>query len=51
MSRIESDKSVREHREIYEKLKSGNGKAVERAIQTNHRKAFEDLKREFVNSI
>ena len=45
------DKSVREHREIYEKLKSGNGKAVERAVQANHRKAFEDLRRELVNSI
>jgi DNA-binding GntR family transcriptional regulator len=45
------DRSVREHREIYEKLKSGNGKAVEKAIQTNHRKAFEDLRRELVNSI
>jgi DNA-binding GntR family transcriptional regulator len=45
------DKSVREHREIYEKLKLGNGKAVEKAIQNNHRKAFEDLKREFINSL
>ena len=42
------NRSVREHREIYEKLKTGNGKAVERAIQTNHRKAFEDLRREFI---
>jgi len=44
-------KSVREHREICEKLKTGNAKAVERAIQNNHRKSFEDLRREFVNSI
>ncbi len=44
------NRSVREHREIYEKLKTGNGKAVEKAIQNNHRKAFEDLRREFVNS-
>ena len=45
------DKSVGEHREIYERMRTGNGKAVEKAIQNNHRKAFEDLKREFVNSI
>ncbi len=45
------DKSVREHWEIYEKLRMGSGKGVERAIQSNHRKAFEDLKREFVSSI
>jgi DNA-binding GntR family transcriptional regulator len=43
-------RSVREHREIYERLKTGNGKAVEKAIQNNHRKSFEDLKREFVDS-
>ena len=43
-------RSVREHREIYERLKTGNGKAVEKAIQNNHRKSFEDLRREFVNS-
>ena len=43
-------RSVREHRDIYERLKTGNGKAVEKAIQNNHRKSFEDLKREFVNS-
>ena len=45
------DKSVREHWEIYERLKMRNGKGVENAIQTNHRKAFEDLKREFINPI
>jgi DNA-binding GntR family transcriptional regulator len=45
------DKSVREHWEIYEKLKIGNGKAVEKAIQNNHKRAFEDLKREFINPI
>jgi len=45
------EKSVQEHREIYEKLKTGNAKAVEKAIQNNHRKSFEDLKREFVNSL
>jgi len=40
-------KSAGEHREIYEKLKGGNEKAVEKALQTNHRRAFEALKREF----
>ena len=41
------DKSAGEHREIYENLKVGNEKAVEKALQTNHRRAFEALKREF----
>jgi DNA-binding GntR family transcriptional regulator len=45
------DKSVREHWDIYEKLRTGNGKGVEKAIQNNHRKAFEDLKRELTNRI
>lgn len=41
------EESVREHREICEKLKVGNERAVEKALQTNHRRAFEALKREF----
>jgi DNA-binding GntR family transcriptional regulator len=43
------DKSVREHWDIYEKLRMGDGKKVERAVQSNHRRAFEDLKRELTN--
>ena len=41
------DTAAREHRGIYEKLKSGNAKAVEKALQANHQSAFERLKREF----
>lgn len=43
------DKSVREHWDIYEKLRMGDSKKVERAVQSNHRRAFEDLKRELTN--
>jgi DNA-binding GntR family transcriptional regulator len=45
------DKSVQEHREIYKNLSKSNEKGVEKAIQNNHKRAFEDLKREFVKSI
>ena len=41
------DSSAREHRGIYEKLKNGNEKAVEKALQANHQSAFERLRREF----
>ena len=44
------DKSVQEHKEIYEKLSRSNEKGVEKAIQNNHKRALEDLKREFVKS-
>jgi DNA-binding GntR family transcriptional regulator len=44
------DKSIQEHLEIYRNLKRGNEKGVEKAIQNNHRRAFEDLRKEFVKS-
>ena len=40
------EKSVQEHWEIYKKLKAGDGRGVEETIGNNHRRAFEDLKRE-----
>jgi GntR family transcriptional repressor for pyruvate dehydrogenase complex len=45
------DKSVREHWEIYKRLRTGNAKGAEKAIQMNHRKALEDLKRELTDKI
>jgi DNA-binding GntR family transcriptional regulator len=45
------DKSVREHWEIYKRLRTGNAKGAEKAIQMNHTKALEDLKRELTDKI
>jgi DNA-binding GntR family transcriptional regulator len=44
------DKSVREHWEIYKRLQKGDAKGVEKAIQNNHKGAFEDLKRELIKT-
>jgi len=43
--------SSAEHGEILEKIKKGNGKAVEKAIGNHFRKALEDLKKELVQKI
>jgi DNA-binding GntR family transcriptional regulator len=45
------EKSLQEHREIYKRLRTGNAKGAEKAIQMNHRKALEDLKRELTDKI
>jgi len=45
------ENSVMEHGEILEKIKRGNGKAVEKAIGNHFRKALEDLKKELVQKI
>ena len=45
------EKSLQEHQEIYKRLRTGNAKGAEKAIQTNHRKALEDLKRELTDKI
>ncbi len=42
-------RSVDEHWEIYKEMKSGNAKGVEKAIQSNHKKASENLKRELLS--
>jgi DNA-binding GntR family transcriptional regulator len=42
------DRSMEEHWDIFKKLKRKDAKGVERAIQNNHRRALEDLKREFI---
>jgi DNA-binding GntR family transcriptional regulator len=42
------ENSSAEHGEILEKIKRGNGKAVEKAIGNHFRKALEDLKKELV---
>jgi DNA-binding GntR family transcriptional regulator len=39
---------MEEHWDIFKKLKRKDAKGVERAIQNNHRRALEDLKREFI---
>ena len=42
------ERSMHEHWEILRKLKVKDAKGVERATQNNHKRALEDLKREFV---
>jgi len=46
-----ANKSIREHWEIYEKLKMGNAKAVEKAIGNHFKKASDDLKKELIKQI
>ncbi len=45
------EKSVMEHWKIFEALKMGNARGVEKAIGGNFKNASEDLKKEFVRKI
>jgi DNA-binding GntR family transcriptional regulator len=44
------DKSIGEHWEIYKRLQKGDANGVEKSIQNNHKRAFEDLKRELIQT-
>jgi DNA-binding GntR family transcriptional regulator len=44
-------RSVAEHRKITESFKTGNAKAVEKALVSHFKKASEDLKKELVKTI